>query len=189
MLRGELGRVRVGFSGNAALSGKLSDDLRNFNATYPEAELIVREGVPQSQADAILAGELDIGYLPDHGLVLAPSLQAEKIGDWRFVAAISDSHPLAGKRALTAKMIAAHPLVLYAAKQSDNGLLAALRPMLEREPQVAHRAATTLGVQALVTAGLGIALVPEHMAQMMAACDENLFRPILRQYPDLEPPP
>ena len=167
MLRGELGRVRVGFAGNAVLSGRLSRDLRRFNTTYPDAELVVQEGVPQFQADAILAGDLDVGYVPDHGLVLAPALHTEKIGTWRFVAALSDQHPLARKRYLTAKMIATQPLVLYAADRMDEALLSALRPLMDREPNVAHRAATTLGVMALVTAGLGIALVPESMEKMM----------------------
>ncbi|MRW94657.1 LysR family transcriptional regulator [Duganella sp. FT80W] len=166
MMRGELGRVRVGFAGNAVLSGKLSHDLRSFHAAYPDAELVVRESAPQAQMAAILAGELDLGYTPDHGLELAPSLQAEKIGNWRFVAALSDTHPLAARRELTAKMIATQPLVLYAANQMDEALLAALRPLLAQEPKVAHRAATTLGVLALVTAGLGIALVPDPMEQL-----------------------
>ena len=32
-----------------------------------------------------------------------------------------------------------------------------------------------------------LAVLRRHMASMMAACDEHLFSPVLRQYPELEP--
>ncbi|EJI6720895.1 LysR family transcriptional regulator, partial [Salmonella enterica] len=63
-IRGESGRVRVGFAGNAVFSGKLTKDMRAFRKAYPDAELVAREVAPLLQADAILSGQLDIGYTP-----------------------------------------------------------------------------------------------------------------------------
>lgn len=160
-LRGELGRVRVGFAGNTALSSKLSHDLRGFNTTFPDVELIAREATPQSQIDAIQTGELDIGYLPDTGIMVPSTLHAEEIGQWCFVAAVGDSHPLAEVPSLTAEMVAEHAMVLYATSPADDTLLSAFRSVLGRDPTVGYRAATTLGVLALVAAGLGVALVPK----------------------------
>lgn len=37
------------------------------------------------------------------------------------------------------------------------------------------------------TSGEELVVMRRHIATMMAASDEHLFRPILRQYPDLEP--
>ena len=71
-LRGETGHVRVGFAGNAVFSGKLTNDLRAFRRTYPDAELVVNEVAPLQQADAILAGQLDVGYTPDHHKIMTP---------------------------------------------------------------------------------------------------------------------
>ena len=39
------------------------------------------------------------------------------------------------------------------------------------------------------TSGEELQMMRRHVAQVMAACDENLFRPILRQHPELEPHP
>lgn len=39
------------------------------------------------------------------------------------------------------------------------------------------------------TSGDELQMMRRHVAQVMAACDENLFRPILSQYPELEPHP
>lgn len=63
-IRGETGQVRVGFAGNAVFSGKLTNDLRAFRRTYPDAELVVNEVAPLLQAEAILTGQLDVGYTP-----------------------------------------------------------------------------------------------------------------------------
>ena len=38
-----------------------------------------------------------------------------------------------------------------------------------------------------VTPQSDLLMMRRHIGNMMAACDENLFRPILRQYPELEP--
>ncbi len=160
-LRGELGRVRVGFAGNTALSSKLSHDLRGFSTKFPDVELIAREATPQSQIDAIQTGELDVGYLPHTGIVVPSSLHAEEIGEWSFVAAVGDSHPLAKEPSLTAEMLARSAMVLYATSPADDTLLSAFRSVLGHDPIVGHRAATSLGVLALVAAGLGVALVPE----------------------------
>lgn len=65
-LRGETGRVRVGFAGNAIFSGKMTTDLREFHHAYPDVELVIKEMAPQEQAEAILAGQLDVGYAPDN---------------------------------------------------------------------------------------------------------------------------
>lgn len=160
-LRGELGSVRVGFAGNAVFSGKLMRDLRTFHRTYPEVELIVREMAPQLQADAILAGQLDIGYTPDHRKVHDPALVAERIGYWERRVAMSDDHPLAHEPQLTVAMLAAEPLIFYDALDVDEHLFDMLSQILGHPPNIAHRTGSTLSVLALAAAGLGLALVPE----------------------------
>ncbi|HGM5493064.1 TPA: LysR substrate-binding domain-containing protein [Serratia fonticola] len=160
-LRGEMGSVRVGFAGNAVFSGKLMRDLRTFHQTYPDVELIVREMPPQLQADAILAGQLDIGYTPDHRKVQDPALVAERIGHWERRVAMSDEHPLAQEPQLTLAMLAAEPLIFYDALDADEHLLDMLSQRLGHPPNIAHRAGSTLSVLALAAAGLGIAMVPE----------------------------
>lgn len=159
-LRGETGRVRVGFSGNAVFSGKLMQDLRTFHKAYPDAELILQEIAPQLHADAILKGQLDIGYTPDFGRALAPALMAEPAGTWNMVLAMTDDHPLASEEHLTADMLANQPLILYSASDTEDRMVALLHRLLGCEPNVAHRSASTLSVLALAAAGLGLGLAP-----------------------------
>lgn len=175
-LLGQLGRVRVGYAGNAIMSGPLINDLRAFHQSYPDAELIVREMVPQLQADAILAGELDIGYAPTLGERKESPLRSEKLRDWKMMLALSADHPLADKKRLTAKMLVDESFILYSAESIDPSQITLLRHVLGQDPVVGHWVENTLGVLALAAAGLGVALVPE--SQQSVSIPNLIFRKI-----------
>jgi len=165
-LRGETGQVRIGFAGNAVFSGKLTDDLRSFRAGFPQAELIASEVSPLAQADAILAGQLDVGYTPDHGKLHIPALRCEKIGIWNRVVALADDHPLSSQPRLTVAMLAAEPLIFYDTHGADESLYNALTALLGQPPDVAHCSSSSLSVLALAAAGQGLALVPEPLTNI-----------------------
>lgn len=175
-LRGETGQVRIGFASNAVFSGKLTGDLRAFRARFPQAELIASEVSPLAQADAILAGQLDVGYTPDHGKLHIPALRCEKIGIWNRVVALADDHPLASQPRLTVAMLAAEPLIFYDTHGADESLYTALTTLLGQPPDVAHCSSSSLSVLALAAAGQGLALVPE---PLMNICVPGVvYRPL-----------
>lgn len=175
-LRGETGQVRIGFAGNAVFSGKLTRDLRTFRHHYPDAEMVVSEIAPLTQADAILAGQLDIGYSPDHDKLHSPALIAEKIGLWKRIVAMADDHPLSRQSRLTVEMLAAEPLILYDAHGADESLYLALSQILGHTPLVSHCSASSLSVLTLAAAGLGLALVPEPL--MNISVPGVVYRPL-----------
>ena len=165
-LRGETGRVRVAFAGNAVFSGKLMGDLGAFRAAYPDAGLVVQEMAPQLQADALGAGLLDVGYAPGHGVGKGDELLSVPVGAWSMVVALHRDHPLAARKRLRVRMLAGEALILYTATEDDESVLAPLRAAMRSEPRVAHRAANTLTVLALAASGLGVAIVPEPLQQV-----------------------
>lgn len=160
-IRGETGHVRVGFAGNAVFSGRLTNDLRAFRRTYPDADLVVSEVAPLLQADAILAGQLDVGYTPDHSKVHDSALMAEEVGLWHRQVAMADDHPLASQAALTIAMLVEEPLIFYDTHGADEPLYTALTTIMGHAPRIAHCTASTLSVLALAAAGQGLALVPD----------------------------
>jgi DNA-binding transcriptional LysR family regulator len=166
-LRGEMGTVRIGFAGNAVFSGRLMADVRAFRAAYPDAEVILRELAPQLQVEAIQNGQLDLGYAPSHGGQAHDSeLLFERIGTWPLVVALPEDHPLAKEKTLRVPMLAAESLIIYAAHGADEYMLAGLRKALGREPKV-QRTTSTLSVLALVAAGMGVAMVPAPLMQVI----------------------
>lgn len=165
-IRGETGRVRVGFAGNAIFSGKLTADLRRFHQRFPDAELMIQEIGPQEQVDAILAGQLDIGYTPAHSNIENPDISVKRIGDWQIQVALSEDHPLAQQKAITLEMLAGQPLVLYEAHDVHEHLFIVLTQKLGDRCHVACRAASTLSTLAIAATGLGLALVPAPLQQV-----------------------
>jgi DNA-binding transcriptional LysR family regulator len=181
-LRGETGNVKLGFAGNAVLTGTLMDDLRALHQRYPAVRLELVEMAPHRQSEAILAGEIDVGYSPSLGLVLDPQLSAEKIGAWPMVVAMADTHVLARRKRVSLKAIAAEPLIVYSAEQGkDDGedSAALLRRQYGFDPNVAHRVASTLSVLALAAAGLGVALVPAPLDQV--TIPNLIYRPVVEK--------
>ncbi|AGB79910.1 transcriptional regulator [Enterobacteriaceae bacterium strain FGI 57] len=175
-LRGETGQVRIGFAGNAVFSGKLTRDLRTFRHHYPDAEIVVSEIAPLAQAEAVLAGQLDISYTPDHDKLHSPALVAEKIGLWKRIVAMADDHPLASQSRLTVELLATEPLILYDAHGADESLYAALSRRLGHAPHVSHCSASSLSVLTLAAAGQGLALVPEPL--MSISVPGVVYRPL-----------
>lgn len=165
-MRGESGRVRVGFAGNAVFGGKLTKDMRTFRKTYPDAELVVQEVTPLLQADAILSGQLDIGYTPDHRHLHVPGLLSEAVGVWNRLVAIADDHPLAHQPFLTVDMLADEPIIFYDSHSADEPLYTAFTRLLGRAPRTAYSTSSTLSVLTLAAAGQGLALVPEPLSNI-----------------------
>ena len=165
-IRGETGHVRVGFAGNAVFSGRLTNDLRAFRRTYPDADLVVSEVAPLLQADAILAGQLDVGYTPDHSKIHDSALMAEEVGLWHRQVAMADDHPLASQATLTIAMLVEEPLIFYDTHGADEPLYTALTTIMGHAPRIAHCTASTLSVLALAAAGQGLALVPDPLKHL-----------------------
>ncbi|MFY9994997.1 MAG: LysR substrate-binding domain-containing protein [Leclercia sp.] len=165
-LRGETGRVRVGFAGNAIFSGKLTADLRRFHQRYPDAELTIEEVGPQEQVEAILAGHLDIGYTPAHSNTVGPDLAVRRIGDWEMLVALPEDHALVAHECLTIAMLAGQPLVLYEAHDVHEHLFMLLTQKLGDRCHIAYRAGSTLSTLAIAATGLGLALIPAPLQQV-----------------------
>lgn len=164
-MRGETGRVRVGFAGNAIFSGKMIADLRRFRKTHPDAEVIIQEISPLQQVEAILAGRIDIGYTPDNSTTSDPQIRVQEAGNWEMMIALCDDHPLVSHPQLTVEMLAGQPLVLYDAHDTHENLTVLLAQKLGEGFNVAHRSNSTLSVLA-IAAGLGLALIPAPLQQV-----------------------
>lgn len=175
-LRGEIGLIKIGFVGNAVLTGKLMADLDIFHRTYPGAEIELHEMAPHLQQSAILSGEIDIGYSPGLALTLDSLLTSERVGMWPLLVAIASNHPLAEKTQLSAKLLATYPLILYAGEGTESGPLTLLHKLTGIEPLAAYRISSTLGVLALAAAGLGVAMVPAPLINV--SIPNIIYRPL-----------
>lgn len=165
-MRGETGRVRIGFAGNAVFSGRLMQDIRSFHQAYSDAELICQELAPQLQHEAIQNGTLDVGYMPDYYPEHDSALVYECVGEWSRVVVMASDHKLADKERLTIDMLAHEPMIVYSINDVGSQLDTQLQRLLGDSLNIAWRISSSLSVLAMAGAGLGIALVPAPLAQV-----------------------
>lgn len=151
---GELGSIRIGFSGVVALSGLLADDLRNFRASHPRVEVSLVEAAPSVLAEYLRAGAVDVAYGPD--LSDTADLVTWERTTVHPIVALPHDDPLAAAKSVGLGDLADQPLISFTS--GHDAWAADL--FSELAPGRIRTASSTLGVLALVSAGAGIAVVP-----------------------------
>jgi DNA-binding transcriptional LysR family regulator len=157
--RGEVGRLAVGFLANTAYT-LLPLVLRDFARAYPGVKLDLRElGIPQ-QLEALRSGDIDVGLLRPP--VQDAELLAEVLLEEPFLLALPSAHPLAALKRIPAKRLAGEAFVAFPRAPGfvfgDLVLGFCLRNGFT--PRVAQEVNQTHAVIGLVSAGIGVALVP-----------------------------
>ncbi len=174
--RGEIGQLRIGFSGVAAVSGRLAGNVSTFMKSHSKVHLSIDEIAPPYQAAKILAGELDIGYAPSFGALFERELTSDLLESWPWLVVMHAGHELAASQAVTSSGLAGQRIILYAVSGVYLGQLITLQRLLGREPPVAHRTTNMLSLLAMVAAGQGLALIPAPLA--MVHMPNLAFRPL-----------
>lgn len=158
--RGEVGRLRVGFTGSATYE-LLPALARRFRERYPDVVLELRgEMLTPAQAGALLADELDVAFLrpPVH----VAGLEVRVLRREPLIAVLPAHHPLAGRRRVRLAELSDEPFVTYPSHWRsvvydavvDTCRAAGFAPRATLEVQ------ETATLVSFVAAGLGVALVP-----------------------------
>lgn len=162
-LKGEVGFLRMAYSGNVAETGILTKVTRAFRERYPEVEISAIELDPASQVEALLKGTIQVSLMATCFKTLPLQLKATTLGMWPLRLVLPDNHPLLQKNSILIDDIRHEPFVVYAAHEGDDGT-EAIRYVTGFTPVVSHRVTAAVMVTALVGAGLGLGLLPESMA-------------------------
>jgi DNA-binding transcriptional LysR family regulator len=163
--RGEEGTLTVGFSGSVMFT-ELPAAIQSYRHRYPKVELRLRELVTTEQIAALLNGTLDLAFLRDgdatEGIRITTLLKE------RYIAVLSEAHPLAKRRSLNVKALEGEPFIMFARRM---GPLAYDRTIAccERSgfrPNIVQDAPQWLTLVRLVAAGLGVSLAPACVARV-----------------------
>lgn len=178
--RGEIGRLTVGFLAATAYT-LLPPVLREFGTRFPRVTLDLRE-LPMPQLfEALRGNDIDVGLVRPP--VMDASLASEVVVEEPMVLALPAGHHLAGLARIAPAKIAGEPFVLF---RHEVGLV--FRDLIIDfcvrsgfRPRVVQEASQTHAVMGLVSAGLGVALVPESVR--VIGMRGVVFRPITRDAP------
>jgi len=161
---GEVGRLRIGYV-DAALWSPLPEVIRAFRERFPRVALTMLERMPTEQPADIRRGDIDlaIGPPPPAGAPVEVTPFTEETG----MVALPAAHPLAGREAIAIGDLADAPWLLVPARVPSRLRDLTLRAAAAAgfTPRVAQEARELDTLIALVSAGLGVTLVPASAAR------------------------
>ncbi len=178
--RGRVGRLAIGFM-SASIYTLLPPLLREFAAAHPGVRLELRELTLPQQAAALHRRDIHVGFVrppvPD------AELASETLLTEPLVVALPSGHPLTALRRIRAARLADQRFVMF---QRAPGLVLhdlVLGFCLRQgfTPRVTQEASQSHAVVGLVSAGIGVALVPASVQAIRLRGVE--FRPLAEASP------
>ncbi|MBK8529769.1 MAG: LysR family transcriptional regulator [Rubrivivax sp.] len=172
---GAVGRLRIGLVGTLLYRG-LPQWMQAFAKTHPGIELALVELNSQQQLDALSRGELDLAFV--HGRRAPPSLQARPVFAEPVMACVPADHAVARRRKLHLAELRDEPFILFSRSVSPDYHAQIIELCAEAGfyPRVRHELRHWLSVVALVSQGMGVAVVPAPLQRSGLA--GAAFRPL-----------
>jgi DNA-binding transcriptional LysR family regulator len=167
---GESGLLRLAFVSSIAY-GPLPQWLRDFRSRWPQVRLELREATLDVQLDAFARDEIDAGFVlhaPGEPPAAPAALIAWRVMTEPLVLALPEGHALAVRRAITLRQLAGEPLVIFPrviAPSLYDTIVAAYRSA-GVDVVVAQQAIQMQTIVNLVSAGIGVAWVPQALMQL-----------------------
>lgn len=164
---GFTGQLRLAYTVSVTFHPSLPQTLLRYSRHSPQVRVILSEMYTEPQFSALLAGELDVGFvrdLPRHEAD-ARSLRLDEIDREPLLLALPSEHPLAGRSRIWLHEVADEPFVVQprelAATLYDR--LAHIAAKANFQPLIRQHAQQINGLLMLVAAGMGLALIPASM--------------------------
>ncbi len=156
---GEVGHLRLAFVSTVGFA-LLPQWVRAFRERYPRLALELIEATGDVQLQLLEHGEIDAGFMLHAPSFVPPGLERALIASEPLLLALPEHHPLAALPALSLAKVLAEPLVIFPRR-----IVPSLYDAAGRSPQVAQEAIQMQTIVNLVSAGLGLAWVPESVRQ------------------------
>jgi len=163
---GEVGRLRLAFVSTVGF-GLLPQWVQAFRSLYPQVEFELIEATGDVQLQALERGDVDAGFML-HSPGFAPEgLQHLRIAREPLVVALPEPHALATARSLSFDAVLEEPLVIFPRRilPSLHDAIFGMYHAAGRTPRVAQEAIQMQTIVNLVSAGLGLAWVPDSVRQ------------------------
>ena len=163
---GKAGRLRLAFVSTVGFD-LLPRWVRAFREQYPKVQLELIEATGDVQLQALERGEIDAGFMLHSPGFAPPGLTCQRIARDPLVVAVPEQSELAGHTPLTLKDLLDQPLVIFPRRilPSLYDAIFAMYHASGHLPRVAQEAIQMQTIVNLVSAGLGVAWVPDSVRQ------------------------
>jgi DNA-binding transcriptional LysR family regulator len=157
-VRGEAGRIVIGFQSTAGLA-IVPQLLTRLNVKYPEIEVSLREMGTEAQRKALRQNEIDAGimYTFSDNEFAHHDLTPESL-----VIALPENHPLADRESIALKEVSEDAFILPAREVAEVLYHAVLAECADAgfQPRRVQEIATAPTALGLVSSGFGISVLP-----------------------------
>ena len=163
---GEIGRLRLGFVSTVGFA-QLPQWVRGFRARSPGVALELIEATGDVQLQALERGELDAGFMLHSPGFAPPGLLHQRVTREPLVLALPDPSALEGPASLKLAQVLELPLVIFPRRivPSLHDAILGIYQAAGRMPVIAQEAIQMQTIVNLVSAGLGVAWVPDSVRQ------------------------
>ena len=167
--RGEVGSIRIGFTGSAAFHPDVAAAVRSFRAAYPAVDLTLDEGSTTDLVSGLTEGTLDGAFIrpsPDQASI--EKLHFRVISQERLMAVLPTRHPAARDGKVDLACLKDDLFILtprHAVSTLFDMVMAACRSA-GFEPVLGQSAPRPSSAINLVAAELGVSIVPASMQML-----------------------
>ncbi len=166
---GESGQLSLGFVSNADYS-VLPQSLRDFRIAYPGVQLDLQEATTDVQLELLATGKLDLGMLiPPLPEKLRAELDYLPLLSEPLVLALPENSAIAKKPGrISLRQCAEQPLIIFPRRLAPgfHDLILGCFREAGVTPRIAQEAIQMQTIIGLVSAGMGIALVPQSVSNL-----------------------
>lgn len=165
--QGAWGRLRLGFVSTIGF-GPLPGWLKSFREAHPDVELALHEATLDVQLQGFAAGALDAGFVLHAPGAVPLDFEFHTVLREPLVLALPSDHGLARRRRLALGDVFREPLVIFprAIAPSLYDAVLALYSARRAAPRIAQEAIQMQTIVNLVSAGMGVAWVPESVTKL-----------------------
>lgn len=159
---GELGELKIGFTTSAPFNSMIPKAIYAFRQAHPAVHLNLEEMSSRDVVDALVDESIEIGLI--RPFALPDSIEAVEMFREPLVAVISASHRLAAgnEEGIQLVELADEPFVFFP-RSYGSGLRAQLLHLAQLagfSPHFAQEAGEAMTIIGLVSAGLGVSVLP-----------------------------
>jgi DNA-binding transcriptional LysR family regulator len=163
--RGEKGQLRIGFT-SLVTYDLLPVILRRFREQFPEVELVLQELTTTQQEQALKDGRIHVGFA--HPPLEDNTLNQECIQQEALIVAMLKTHPLVKQKRISVRSLSDENFIIFP-RHLGSGLYDKIVSFCQQgnfSPKVTQEAIQMQTIIGLVSAGMGIAIVPSSLQNL-----------------------
>ena len=185
--KGELGQLSVAFVSTADYN-LLPSVLRDFRTSYPQVQLSLRESTSDVQLEALRSGQIDVGLMiPPIPEKLIELLHYQSvISEPLILAAPAELAALNNKTRVSLLECQGQPLIIFprAIAPAFYDSIVGCFQQVGMTPEIGQQAIQMQTIIGLVSAGMGIALVPQSVSNLKRP--GVIYRELAEETPQIE---